>query len=130
MIAMPLRGKWFNLNHPYAGAGAERQFRFDSSGILGHEPAGFSRRCFWQGGVLLRARHSSAERRRGWISAIECQDWTGSKFNPGQTTCCDMLRLFSRNALKLQGYGDVLAGTLGTLLAWSRNKVVEGGPLW
>lgn len=38
MIAMPLRGKWFNLNHPYAGPGAERQFRFDSSGFLAMNP--------------------------------------------------------------------------------------------
>ena len=53
-------------NHPFA-AGAERLFYIGSSWLLDSWPsiAGFSCRCFWQGGVLLRARHSSAERRPG-----------------------------------------------------------------
>eukprot|EP00435_Cladocopium_sp_Y103_P014260 s2763_g3.t1 len=40
----------------------------------------------------------------------------------GRVECCSVQGTPRRSG----GYGDVLAGTLGTLLAWSRNKVVEG----
>jgi len=40
----------------------------------------------------------------------------------GRVECCSVQGTPRRSG----GYGDVLAGTLGTLLAWSKNKVVEG----